>query len=197
MINFDGVIVCASKYYTKDEINIISSKFNINDFGENRVDALLKKRIELSDRNYNWHFIGYLQTNKIKSMINEIDYLHSLSTIKQAELIQKYRNTPLKCFIQLNISDEDSKSGISVDKLEYFINEMKKYDKIEIVGLMTMGVENDDITTNNIFKITNDLKNKYQLLYTSMGMTNDYLLAINNHSTHLRIGSYFKSLIGG
>lgn len=194
--NYHGVIICASKYYASNEMREIFKK-GISNFGENRVNDLLKKQEELSDLNIVWHFIGNLQTNKIKKMINKISYLHSLESIEQAILIQKYRNNPLSCFIQINMSNELTKSGININKLNDFINELKKYDKIEIVGLMTIGIANELDSTEIIFNNINKLKEKYSLKYLSIGMTNDYELAIKNNATHIRLGSYFKNLIGG
>lgn len=196
MIDFDKRIICASKYYNDTEI-IEISKLGIKDFGENRVDQLLIKKSLLKEQDFTWHFIGHLQTNKIKEIINEIDYLHSLSSLKQAKLIDKYRNKPLKCLIQLNISEESSKNGITLDKVDEFIIELKKYDKIEIVGFMTMGVLNNNKLTNIVFNKAKQLQQKYNYLELSMGMSDDYLLAIENGATMLRIGSYFKSIIGG
>lgn len=196
MIDFDKRIICASKYYNDTEI-IEISKLGIKDFGENRVDQLLIKKSLLKEQDFTWHFIGHLQTNKIKEIINEIDYLHSLSSLKQAKLIDKYRNKPLKCLIQLNISEESSKNGITLDKVDEFIIELKKYDKIEIVGFMTMGVLNNNKLTNIVFNKAKQLQQKYNYLELSMGMSDDYLLAIENGTTMLRIGSYFKSIIGG
>lgn len=192
----DQVIICASKYFTAKEIVKIN-KLGINDFGENRVEDLLNKKLELTNLNINWHFIGHLQTNKIKKLINEIDYLHSLESLKQADLINKYRINPLKCFIQLNISLEDNKKGITLDNLDEFIQQLKKYDKIDVVGFMTMGVLNDDFKTNQVFEKASKLANTYNYPFLSMGMSNDYLIAIENKATHLRIGSYFKKIIGG
>ena len=194
--DFNGTIVCASKYFNTDEVAKIYN-LGIRDFGENNVQDLLYKKEELSDLNITWHIIGKLQTNKIKKVINEIEYLHSLESIKQAELIQKHRITPLKCFIQVNIAEEMQKSGINQSNLSDFINEIKKYDKIEIVGLMTIGVLDDLVETERVFEKLVELKNTYKLQYTSMGMTNDFELAIKHKATHLRLGNYFKSVIGG
>lgn len=194
--NYQNTIICASKYYNTDEIKKIYS-LGINDFGENRVDDLINKKKILNKLKITWHFIGKLQTNKIKKVINEIDYLHSLENIRQADFINKYRNQPLKCFIQVNITEEEQKSGINIEKIDNFIKELKKYDKIQIVGFMTIGVNNDLIATENAFKSLQNLNEKYKFPYLSMGMTNDYLIAIKYGTTHLRLGSYFKKYLGG
>lgn len=194
MIEFDKTIICASKYFNSEEI-IKINKLGISNFGENRVEDLLIKEEILRSHNFTWHFIGHLQTNKIKKVINNISYLHSLSSIKQANLINKYRNESLKCFIQLNISSEDSKNGISIENIDEFILELKKYDKIEIVGFMVMGVNSNDELTEKVFIKAQELTSKYNFKELSMGMTSDYQLAIKHNATMLRIGSYFKELI--
>ena len=133
-----ATVICASKYIEAKDIEMLYT-LGITHFGENRVDALLAKQIELSHLNITWHFIGSLQTNKVKKVINEITYFHALDSIKLAAEINKHRKTPLNCFIEVNVLKEMSKHGIFTEDLEIFIKELKKYDKIKVVGLMTMG----------------------------------------------------------
>lgn len=180
-------IICASKYISSVEMRKLYEE-GINHFAENRTKSLLTKKNELKDLNVTWHFIGHLQSNKIKGFINEIDYLHSLSTLKQATLINKHRIEPLKCFIQVNILNESQKSGIAENLLEEFLLSLKKYDKIEVIGLMTMGMIDNPIETERAFRRLNELKNKYQLEDLSMGMTDDYELALKHGTTFLRLG---------
>ncbi len=156
---------------------------------------MLKKMEELQDLSITWHFIGHLQTNKVKDMINRIDVLHTLDRQSLAEFIQKYRKEPLPCFIQVNATEEDQKSGILIDNLDQFLLEIKKYDKIKIIGLMTMGKDQDEKKTEEAFHIVDQLATFYHLPYRSMGMTDDYELAIKHHTTHLRIGRKFLELI--
>jgi pyridoxal phosphate enzyme (YggS family) len=167
----------------------------IKHFGENRVQDLLSKKEELKSLPITWHFIGHLQTNKVKQVINEIDYLHSLDSLKLAKEIQKYRVTPLNTFIQLNLSKEESKFGIDLSELKTFVKELTKYDKINLIGFMTIGIQDDLIQTEKIFETLNQLKIDYMLQYTSMGMSNDYELAIKHHADWIRIGSLFKGVI--
>ncbi len=192
--NFLGIVVCASKYFTSSQIRLLNQK-GVFHFGENRVQDLLAKQKDLTDLNIVWHFIGHLQTNKVKDMINHIDYLHTLDRLNLAESIQKYANKPIKCLIQVNLTNEDQKSGILPLNLEQFLIEIKKYDKIELIGLMTIGKDDDHVQTELAFKTLDELAKKYELPFRSMGMSNDYDLAIKHHATHLRIGRKFMELL--
>ncbi len=194
MITDQAKVICASKYFDASQIRKLYQK-GVYDFGENRVQDMLQKMDELSDLPITWHFIGHLQTNKVKDMINRIDVLHTLDRLSLAELIQKYRKEPLPCFVQVNTTEEDQKSGITVDNLDQFLIEIKKYDKIEIIGLMTMGKDQDEVKTDQAFALLDQLASRHHLTYRSMGMTDDYELAIKHHATHLRIGRKFKELI--
>ncbi|MBG0762092.1 YggS family pyridoxal phosphate-dependent enzyme [Acholeplasma laidlawii] len=187
--------IVASKYFSTDEMTKIYN-LGARHFGENYVQSLLDKKSSLKDlKDISWHLIGHLQSNKTKLIINEIDYLHTLDSIKLASIIQKYRNTPLNCFIQINLEKNDNKEGILIENLDEFIQEIKKYDKINLIGFMAIGAIDDVVRTEEIFKTLNDLKIKYNLNYTSMGMSNDYELALKYHSDFLRIGSLFKGVI--
>lgn len=180
-------IICASKYIEADSIRELYH-LGITDFGENRTDALLNKKEALKDLNITWHFIGHLQSNKVKSIINEIDYLHSLDSLKLAKLIQTYREKPLKCFIEINVLEDIKKTGIYEDYLDELIQKLKKYDKIEIVGFMAMGKQNNLSKTDEVFKRVNLLKKYYKLPELSIGMSDDYQIAIENGATMVRIG---------
>ncbi len=192
--DFLGTVVCASKYFTTSQMRLLNQK-GVFHFGENRVQDLLAKQKDLTDLNIVWHFIGHLQTNKVKDMINHIDYLHTLDRLNLAESIQKYANKPIKCMIQVNLTNEDQKSGILPLNLEQFLIEIKKYDKIELIGLMTIGKDDDHLQTELAFKTLDELAKKYELPFRSMGMSNDYDLAIKHHATHLRIGRKFMELL--
>lgn len=191
---FKDTIICASKYFTVEEITKIY-QMGYRDFGENKVKDFLIKKEALRDLNMTWHFIGHLQTNKVKKVINEIDYLHTLDSTHLADVIETYRETPLFCFIQLNLTEEPQKSGVLASNLSHFMDEMKKYDKIKPVGFMTMGKQDDPVETARVFKQLETLADHYGLPFKSMGMTDDYESAIKYHATHLRIGRKFRSLL--
>lgn len=173
----------------------------ITHLGENRPEGFLQKYESLKD-GAKWHFIGNLQSRKVKDIINEIDYLHSLDRMSLAKEIQKRAEFPVNCFVQVNVSKEDSKSGILPEETLDFVKSLEKYDKINIIGLMTMApnVEDEEVL-RSVFR---DLKNlqlevaEQNWLHApctecSMGMSNDYLVAAQEGATFVRIGT---ALIG-
>ncbi len=186
----DVTIVCASKYISVEVMRYLYS-LGITHFGESRADELLKKKAALKDLNITWHFIGSLQSNKVKSIINEITYLHSLDRISLVKEINKARIEPLKCFIQLNLANEKTKSGLSKSKLSDFYKMLSSYDKIIPVGIMQMGVYNNLELTNKIYKEAASLSQELNLKELSIGMSDDYLIGIKNGATFIRIGSLF------
>ncbi|MDD3712121.1 MAG: YggS family pyridoxal phosphate-dependent enzyme [Candidatus Izemoplasmatales bacterium] len=188
-------IVAATKYGDETDILTLINQ-GINDIGENRVDAFLKKYDNLHDLNITWHFIGHLQSKKVKSVINKIDYLHSLDRMSLVEEIQKYRNLPLYCFIEVNIAEETNKYGLKYEEVLSFYRNLESYDKIKVIGLMGMAsFSNDETLIASQFQKLKQLKKEIfdltgnDLPYLSMGMSNDYKIAIANGATHLRLGS--------
>lgn len=188
-------VVAATKYFNADEMKELFNT-GITHFGENRVEALLEKQEQLKDTPITWHFIGTLQTKKVKKIINHIDYLHSLNTIKLAEEINNRRTSPLKCFIQVNISDEFSKHGFNKEEVIPFIEEISSYNNIEIIGLMGMAEYTEDETIlHQEFQILNDLQQEIKetlqinIKELSIGMSNDYPIALKHNATFLRLGS--------
>lgn len=172
----------------------------IKDLGENRVPSLLEKQEALADihEEIEWHFIGNLQTRPVKDMINQIDYLHSLDRIKLAKEIQKRADKQVKCFLQVNVSGEDSKSGFSPDEVIDAVSELAAYDKIKIVGLMTMApIDATEDELHNYFKLLKETqvsvanKNFSHAPCTelSMGMSQDYEIALEEGATHIRVGT--------
>lgn len=190
-----NVIVAATKYGDKNDIKNLFD-LGIKNFGENRVKAFLEKYEQLKDLNINWHFIGHLQSKKVKTVINNIDYLHSLDRMSLVEEIQKYRNQPLKCFIEVNIASEISKYGLKTEEVISFYQKVKNYDKIKVIGLMGMAsLTDDEQLIESQFKKLVDLKKEINqkfnanIQFLSMGMTNDYKIALRLGATHLRLGS--------
>ena len=185
------------------EIIAISKTFPIEDilplieyghvhFGENKVQEALEKWTKIKDQNKNLklHFVGKLQTNKVKFTLPLFDYIHSLDNIKLAEKIARQQekvNFKPKIFIQINIGNEKQKSGISVNELDEFKSICLNDLKLDIIGLMCLP-PNDEKTEEYFIKMR-ELNAKHKLEQLSMGMSNDYKLAIKNGSTFLRIGS--------
>lgn len=111
----------------------------VRNCAENRVEKLLEKKAALTDfPDVRWHFIGNLQRRKVKSIINEIDFFHALDSIKLAQEIQKRAEHPINCFVEVNVSQEATKQGIFVEEVMAFIEALASFDKIRVVGLMTM-----------------------------------------------------------
>lgn len=170
------------------------------DFGENKVDEICLKQPEL--KSANWHMIGHLQRNKAKKVIDKICMLHSLDSILLAEQLQKHMDnmgiSHLDTLIELNIGMEDSKYGISEAQLPYFVEELSRYDKIHIRGLMTVApfVENPEDNRAIFSKmrdlaidISGNLPHNSDMTVLSMGMSNDFEVAISEGATMVRIGT--------
>lgn len=192
----DQIIIAATKYVGVNEMQDLLTS-GINHFGENRVQSFVEKKAILTDDRIVWHFIGSLQTNKVKKIINDIEYLHSLDRIHLAEAIQLYRKTPLKCFIEVHIGQEETKQGLSIEEVAHFIQELQKYDKIEVVGLMGMAshTTNQEVIYQDFMKLNQLMtflkQQNYPNMtnhYLSMGMSDDYLIALQAGATHLRLG---------
>ena len=184
----DVNLVVASKYIDSDKM-LELYKLGIKSFGENRVDSFIIKHEELKDYDISWHFIGHLQTNKAKKIINDIDFLHSLDSLKLAALINKERKEKLKCFVEVHMTSSITKNGVKKEDLKDFIEEIKKYDKIELIGLMTMTEEDQSEEEKyQIFKELKSLASQYQLKELSMGMSQDYKEAIKAGATYVRLG---------
>lgn len=185
-------LVAATKYVDSTEMRNLF-KNGVTNFGENRVDAFLNKYEDLKDLNITWHFIGHLQRNKAKEVINKIDYLHSLDSLKLADEIEKYREKPLPTFVEVSINLEENKNGVPYYELEDFIKSLLKYKKIKLVGLMMMTIKVSDDKENQFAKLV-ELKKKIEnnlnikIPYLSMGMSEDYLEAIKEGATHIRLG---------
>ncbi|MDT2573680.1 YggS family pyridoxal phosphate-dependent enzyme [Enterococcus raffinosus] len=174
-------------------------ELGILDFAENRVDKLLEKKQSLSQhQQIKWHLIGNLQRRKVKLIINEIDYFHALDSLRLAQEIQKRAEHQIDCFIEINVSGEESKHGINPAELHSFIQEIAGLDKIRVIGLMTMApYEASEKEVRTIFSTLKDLQEsvkKLNLQYApctelSMGMSQDFKTAIEEGATFVRIGT--------
>lgn len=204
-----------NKANRQDQVNVIAVtkyvdvattealvKTGIQHIGENRVDKFLEKYQALKEYDLTWHLIGSLQRRKVKDVINLVDYFHALDSVKLAQEIQKRAEHPIKCFLQVNISGEESKHGFAPDELDDVLAEIAQLDKIEIVGLMTMApFEASQEELQDIFSKTHQLQkqlekkqlNNMPFSELSMGMSRDFEVAIANGATYVRIGtSFFK-----
>lgn len=204
-----------NKANRQDQVNVIAVtkyvdvattealvKTGIQHIGENRVDKFLEKYQALKGYDLTWHLIGSLQRRKVKDVINLVDYFHALDSVKLAQEIQKRAEHPIKCFLQVNISGEESKHGFAPDELGDVLAEIAQLDKIEIVGLMTMApFEASQEELQDIFSKTHQLQKQLEkkqlknmpFSELSMGMSRDFEVAIANGATYVRIGtSFFK-----
>jgi pyridoxal phosphate enzyme (YggS family) len=191
----DVTVVAATKYFTPDEMRQLYHT-GIHHFGENRVEGLLEKQEALKDLDITWHLIGTLQTKKAKKIIDKIDFLHSLDTIKLAEEINKRRSSPLKCFVQVNISNEDSKHGLNETDVIAFIKAVSDFENITIIGLMGMAefTQDQSIIDEEFSRINSIMRTINKELHMtlkelSIGMSNDYLQALKHNASYLRLGS--------
>ena len=181
-------LVVASKYIDANAI-LELYHLGIKDFGENRTDAFLEKYNALKDKGITWHFIGHLQTNKAKQVVDKIDYLHSLDSLKLADIINKNRSKKLKCFVEVHMTNSLTKSGVRKDELASFLNALKAYEKVEVIGLMTMTEEaQSDEEKYQVFSSLKQLADENNLKELSMGMSEDYKLAIKAGATYIRLG---------
>lgn len=189
-------VIVVTKYVTIDRA-IEAYQAGLRNFGENRIEGFIEKKKQLPN-DVIMHFIGSLQTRKVKEVINDIDYFHALDRLKLAKEIEKRANHRVKCFVQVNVSGEESKHGMSPEEVLPFIKEMESFEHIEIVGLMTMAplTENKE-KLRQYFKQLRLLKDKVQslnLTYApctelSMGMSNDFNEAIIEGTSYIRIGT--------
>ena len=204
-----------NKANRQDQVNVIAVtkyvdvattealvKTGIQHIGENRVDKFLEKYQALKEYDLTWHLIGSLERRKVKDVINLVDYFHALDSVNLAQEIQKRAEHPIKCFLQVNISGEESKHGFAPDELDDVLAEIAQLDKIEIVGLMTMApFEASQEELQYIFSKTHQLQKQLEkkqlknmpFSELSMGMSRDFEVAIANGATYVRIGtSFFK-----
>lgn len=192
-------IVAVTKSVSGEKASLLLPT-GISAFAENRVDSLLEKQSYFQNESIEWHLIGTLQRRKVKEIINRIDYFHALDNLKLAAEIQKRATKKINCFVQVNVSKEESKSGLLLDETLEFIESLQEFDKINVVGLMTMAPyqaniefirECFDTLAEKQREIAN-LKIKHApCTELSMGMSQDYQTAIMAGATYVRIGSAF------
>lgn len=197
-------VVAAVKYFDIEKTKEIVEA-GIHDIGENRKDIFLEKYEALKEYPITWHYFGIIKIPpKLNSVfIDAIDYLHSLDSIDLANAINKSRKKkePLKCFVQVNIANCPNKAGLDESKVIQFIKSLAKYEKIEVVGLMTTGKYTfDEDKIASYFDAMVELQKEVQALnlpyapcnYLSMGMTNDYKIALEHGASYIRLGQFFS-----
>ena len=194
-------LIAVTKTVDIDAINE-AIESGITDVGENKPQELARKYNVIGDK-VRWHQIGSLQTNKVKYIIDKVYMIHSIDRLSLCEEIQKRAekiNKTINCLIQVNISEEESKQGISKDEAIDFIKTIsKKYKNIKVKGLMTMApYTEDESIIRDTFKGLKDLseeisRENIENVYMdelSMGMSNDFKIAVEEGSTLVRVGTY-------
>ena len=184
-------IIAVSKTFQIHHIKPLIDHGHIH-FGENKVQEAIEKWTNIKEefKNLKLHMIGKLQTNKVKYVVPLFDYIHSLDNLKLAEKISQEQiknKKKLKIFIQVNIGDEDQKSGIEPNHLKEFYEECKNKLDLDVIGLMCIPPKLED--PKKYFTQMNELKKNLNFNELSMGMSSDYKEAIDCGATFIRIGS--------
>jgi pyridoxal phosphate enzyme (YggS family) len=195
-------LIAVSKTKPVEDIQVLYDAGH-RDFGENYVQELVQKQAVLP-KDIRWHFIGHLQSNKVKMIAPFVHLIHGVDSIKLLEVIDKEGkklNQKINCLLQVHIAKEETKFGLNLQEAQqaavsYFFE--KKYEHVELCGLMGMASFSDDLSlVEQEFKSLKELydaihqehKNAAQFNILSMGMSGDYMLAIDNGSTMVRVGS--------
>lgn len=193
-------LIAATKYMNLEETKDLIDA-GISEIGENRTDMFLEKYSALKDyKHIGWHFFGVVQSRKIKDIANKINCLHSLDRYSLAVELNKKLNEPLDCFIQVNISEEPNKQGVPANKVKSFVKQLENCPKIKVIGLMCIAkMTFDEEIIHKSFKKMKRLKEEIEdmnLPYApchelSMGMSNDYKIALQYGATMIRLGRVF------
>ncbi|MDO4169175.1 MAG: YggS family pyridoxal phosphate-dependent enzyme [Lachnospiraceae bacterium] len=192
-------VIAVSK--TKPLSNVVElQQHGVMDFGENKVQELCSKYEEI-EKPVRWHLIGHLQTNKVKYIVDKVELIHSVDSLKLAKQISKEaikKNVTIPILIQVNVAHEESKFGLDQEAVTEFILEVSKLPNVHINGLMTIAPFVDDPEDNR--KYFRELKQLFvdidsknfdnvDMSVLSMGMTNDYEVAIEEGATMIRVGT--------
>jgi PLP dependent protein len=200
----DVRVVAVTKYVDADAIREVLD-VGLTDIGESRVQEAVPKWKALDGRG-TWHFIGHLQRNKVKDVVTRFTYIHSLDRYSLAEEINRRArqiDRKMRCFIQVNVSGEESKFGLPPGEVAEFAREVAELPYIHLEGLMTMAPRSDDSEeVRPIFRRLREIRDEIRQLgdprlrlpHLSMGMSQDYTVAVEEGATWLRLGSV---LVGG
>lgn len=195
----DVTLIAVSKTKPIDMIKEIYDE-NIREFGENKVQEMCDK-IEVMEKDINWHMIGHLQTNKVKYIVDKVHLIHSVDSFKLAQEIQKQaikKDVIVNILIEVNIAQEESKFGIKKEETIELVRKISELDHVRIKGLMTIAPFVEDPEENRAyFKGIKDLSvdisaeniDNVSMKVLSMGMTGDYTVAIEEGATHVRVGT--------
>ncbi len=192
-------LIAVSKTKPLEDLQAVYD-LNIRDFGENKVQELTGK-IEAMPDDIKWHMIGHLQRNKVKYIVDKVELIHSVDSLRLAEEISKQaikKNVNVNILVEINIGDEESKFGISADEVKVLVREIAILDNIKVQGLMCVAPYVVDSEENRAFfhkikdlsvDIMKENIDNVSMNVLSMGMSNDYQVAIEEGATMVRIGS--------
>ncbi|MED5445429.1 MAG: YggS family pyridoxal phosphate-dependent enzyme [Actinomycetota bacterium] len=178
-------LIGVTKGFTHEEVNI-ASKLGVKNFGENYAQELLTKN-PLVDPEISWHYIGQLQSNKIRKISHLVDVWHSVTSLKLAREIHK-RNDQAQILLKVSLMGPSNSKGFEVEQLPQLISELRDMN-IDISGLMTMGVPGDMVATRVVFKELRKLADTFELPECSMGMSDDFEIALESGASMIRVGS--------
>ena len=191
-------VVLATKYASIDDIGIISSEYENIIFGENRVQSGDEKQQHYPNIKNPWHFIGHLQRNKVKKVLQNYALIHSVDSLRLIDEINgqsEKKQITSNILLQLNPINEESKFGFGINELNKIENQLMDYKHLNIRGLMTMAPHTENVkdikkTFKESRKVYDKMKlNGFNFNFLSMGMSNDYKIAIDEGSNMIRIGS--------
>lgn len=195
----DVTVIAVTKTKPAEQVEELY-RLGYRHFAENRLEGLLEKQEALPQEDISWHYIGTLQTRKVKQVINRIAYFHALDRPSLAKEINERAEQPVSCFVQVNVTGESTKHGLSASEAVPFIQSLESFPNIIVVGLMTMApIDATDVELRQCFKdlkIMQEQVAALNLTYapcteTSMGMSQDYPVAIAEGATFVRVGSAF------
>lgn len=197
----ETTLVAVSKFKSNESI-LAAYNYGLRDFGESRPQELSLKMGEIPYEDIRWHFIGHLQRNKIKMIIDKVYLIHSIDSEKLLAAVNKEaakRDITVNCLLQIYIAKEDSKQGLSEEELDQLLSNLHSYSNVRICGLMGMASFTQDKSVvaaefQSLHKIFNSLKqgvfaNDEHFKELSMGMSGDYPIAIEHGATLVRVGS--------
>ena len=184
--------IIVTKNRTNEEIQEVYS-LGFRHFAENRVEKLLERQNAFPQEDIVWHLIGPLQKRKVKQIVNQIQYFHAIDRLSIMEEIEKRLESPLKCFLEVNVSGEESKHGFTISEVFEAFEVAKQYAKIDIIGFMTMAPFNASVEEirhyfHELKEISEEVRSE-KPLQLSMGMSQDYPIAIEEGAHFIRIGT--------
>jgi len=192
--NYNPRIIAVTKYYGIEKM-MEAFEAGLRDFAESRAIEALEKINKIDDTTRTqsiYHFIGHLQTNKVKHVVGNFEYIHSIDSLKLAKCVDEEANLKgikQKILIQVNNANEAQKFGVPILQLENLIDEVKKLNSVELVGLMNIAPLTDDRSElQRLFTQMRKLTDEFQLKELSMGMSHDYKIALECGATMIRLG---------